>query len=130
MKIRIKGNSLRYRLTKTDVNSFCIDGYLEETTRFGNNELVYAVKLYNENDLSAGFENNKITLFMPHSFAKEWAETERVGFESKNQDLYLLIEKDFKCLDEVAEDQSDNYPNPLAGTNKLFLLNPSSNQEN
>lgn len=121
MKIRIKGNSLRYRLTKTDVNSFCIDGYLEETTRFGNNELIYAVKRYNENDLSAGFENNRITLFMPHSFAREWAETERVGFESKNQDLYLLIEKDFKCLDEVVEDQSDNYPNPLAGTNKLFL---------
>jgi len=25
-----------------------------------------------------------------------------------------LVEKDFKCLDNVAEDQSDNYPNPLA----------------
>jgi hypothetical protein len=113
MKIRIKGNSLRYRLTKTEVDCICKDGYLEEKTCFGNNELIYALKLYNENDLSAGFENNKITLFMPYAFAKEWIETDRVGYENKNQDLYLLIEKDFKCLDDVAEDQSDNYPNPL-----------------
>ena len=28
--------------------------------------------------------------------------------------LYILIEKDFKCLDNTIEDQSDNYPNPLA----------------
>ena len=28
--------------------------------------------------------------------------------------LYLLLEKDFKCLDNTTEDQSDNYPNPLA----------------
>lgn len=117
MKIRIKGNSLRYRLTKTDVSCICKDGYLEERTRFGNNELIYALKVCNKEDLSAGFENNKITLFMPRTFAEEWAETERVGFESKNQDLYLLIEKDFKCLDEVVEDQSDNYPNPLKKDN-------------
>lgn len=114
MKIRIKGNSLRYRLTKTDVECICRDGYLEEKTRFVNNELIYALRLYNEIHLSALFENNKITLFMPYAFAKEWAETEKVGYENKSQDLYLLVEKDFKCLDEVAEDQSDNYPNPLA----------------
>jgi len=26
--------------------------------------------------------------------------------------LHLLLEKDFVCLDNTAEDQSDNYPNP------------------
>jgi len=29
-----------------------------------------------------------------------------------DQSLYLLIEKDFKCLDETTEDQSDNFENP------------------
>jgi hypothetical protein len=30
------------------------------------------------------------------------------------QELFLLIEKDFVCLDNTFEDQSDNYPNPNA----------------
>jgi hypothetical protein len=50
---------------------------------------------------------------MPADMANEWVATEKVGFESTDNELYLLIEKDFKCLDDVAEDQSDNYPNPL-----------------
>jgi hypothetical protein len=113
MKIRIKGNSLRYRLTKTDVERFSDEGYLEEETAFGNRVLTYALQVYGSNKLSAGFEDNKITLFMPEHMAEDWAATDKVGFEETNGPLYLLIEKDFKCLDNVAEDQSDNYPNPL-----------------
>jgi hypothetical protein len=53
-------------------------------------------------------------MFMPNAMAEEWTSTDQVGFENNGGQLYLLIEKDFKCLDNVAEDQSDNYPNPLA----------------
>ena len=31
---------------------------------------------------------------------------------SETVSLYLLIEKDFACLDHSSEDQSDNYENP------------------
>jgi hypothetical protein len=48
---------------------------------------------------------------------REFAETDKVGFEGKHGALNLLVEKDFTCLDNVAEDQSDNYPNPLADKN-------------
>lgn len=115
MKIRIKGNSLRYRLTKKDVERFCEDGYIEEVVDFGGQTLVYALQRNNLSALLATFEGNQITLFMPVAMAAEWEHTERVGFEGLDNGLSLLIEKDFKCLDNVAEDQSDNYPNPLAG---------------
>lgn len=114
MKIRIKGNSLRFRLTKSDVAQFAEYGYAEETTDFGNHVFTYAVQKNNLHNLSAVFENSKITLFMPEYMANEWANTDKVGFEYTENGLYLLIEKDFKCLDTIAEDQSDNYPNPLA----------------
>jgi hypothetical protein len=113
MKIRIKGNSLRYRLTKTDVERFANEGYLEEQTVFGSEVLIYALQVDNTERLSANFENNKITLLMPKMLAENWTVTDRVGFEETTGPLCLLIEKDFKCLDNVAEDQSDNYPNPL-----------------
>ena len=114
MKIRIKGNSIRYRLTKKDVELFAQNGYLEETIDFGNQALVYALQQNKLNNLSAIFENNKITLFMPREMVNEWVGTNKVGFEHIDNNIYLLVEKDFQCLDNVAEDQSDNYPNALA----------------
>lgn len=53
-------------------------------------------------------------MFVPAFMAEEWVTTDCVGYEKCDGPLYLLIEKDFKCLDNVAEDQSDNYPNPLS----------------
>lgn len=116
MKIRIKGNSLRYRLTKSDIDCFSNNGYIEETICFGNQKLVYALQRFRVDELTADFNDQKIVLYVPLAITEEWTTTDRVGFENNDSSLYLLIEKDFKCLDNVAEDQSDNYPNPLAGT--------------
>jgi hypothetical protein len=113
MKIRIKGNSLRYRLTRTDVEHLAEDGYLENSTDFGSSTLIYALQKTTAGLLSASFENNTIATYVPQWMVTELRETDRVGFESRESDLYILIEKDFVCLDTVAEDQSDNYPNPL-----------------
>jgi len=113
MKLRIKGNSLRYRLTRSEVERFCSSGYFEESIYFGSTSLTYALEQNSAEKLSASFDNNKITLFMPAVMANEWANTARVGFENNEGEIYLLVEKDFVCLDTVNEDQSDNYPNPL-----------------
>ncbi|UOE52799.1 hypothetical protein MTO98_17155 [Mucilaginibacter sp. SMC90] len=114
MKIRIKGNSLRYRLTKTDVEKFDTNGYLEEATQFGSKVFKYALQRSAQNSLTASFNNDTITMYMPVTMALEWTSTDQVGYENNTGAMYLLIEKDFKCLDNVAEDQSDNYPNPLS----------------
>ena len=117
MKLRIKGNSLRIRLTKTEVSKLAQTGYLEEQTSFGNNLFIYAVQKTDAADLSATFENNKITMFVPDSFIKDWPENNVIALDTKmpisqTESLYLLIEKDFICLDETTEDQGDNFENP------------------
>jgi hypothetical protein len=112
MKIRIKGNSLRYRLSKSDVERFCSVGYIEEITDFGSQQLIYALQRGGHDGLEATFDNNKITVTMPATMASEWDQTDRVGFDGQDNKLTLLIEKDFQCLDNVVEDQSDNYPHP------------------
>jgi hypothetical protein len=114
MKLRIKGNSLRYRLTKSDVSQLAENGYLEEKVDFGEQVLIYALKVIDTNALTSTFKNNVITVFLPLNMLTELHDTDKVGFEGSHGTLYLLIEKDFTCLDNVAEDQSDNYPNPLA----------------
>lgn len=120
MKLRIKGNSIRIRLSKSEVDYFGTTGYLVEKTEFGNSELVYALQSKtNSNEISANFEGNTVLVTIPENLKKEWVETDIIGLENKldigmGKQLFLLIEKDFVCLDNTLEDQSDNYPNPNA----------------
>jgi hypothetical protein len=114
MKLRIKNNGIRYRLTKTDVANLAKYGVIKEKVNFGDSELVYVLQDTVDNELSADFKNNIMTMYIPKIMISQFANTDRVGFEHNNGELQLLIEKDFTCLDNVDEDQSDNYPNPLA----------------
>ena|ERR1700743_2695275 len=114
MKLRIKSNSIRYRLTRTDVDQLLKAGYLKDGVNFGDDELTYVLQSTGEEQLSADFKNNIVTLYIPKPMLIELANTDKVGFEHTDGALHLLVEKDFMCLDNVAEDQSDNYPNPLA----------------
>src|SRR4051812_5004513 len=118
MKIRIKGNSIRLRLSKTDVERLDQTGYLEEQTSFPENKFIYALKSSDiGKELSATFEGNKITVTIPKALIYNWPVNDTVGFDSRikiteTDSLYLLVEKDFICIDETTEDQSDNYENP------------------
>lgn len=118
MKIRIKGNSLRYRLTKSDVFRLSQEGYLEDKTDFGDRQLIYVVQKTEGSELSAFFNDNVICLGIPGKMIQELVVTDLTGFGGNQGKLHLLVEKDFTCLDHVDEDQSDNYPNPLAEKTK------------
>lgn len=118
MKIRIKGNSIRYRLTKSEVEAFAKTGIYKEKTAFNGNTFSYVLKAKEGIDnLEADFSNNTITLLFPKSYVENWRDSNKVGFShifvlNSGTQLDLLVEKDFVCMDESVEDQSDNYPNP------------------
>ncbi|MBL0048014.1 MAG: hypothetical protein IPP32_07970 [Bacteroidetes bacterium] len=118
MKIRIRGNSIRLRLSKSEIDRFGEVGNLEEKTEFPNGTFYYALSAdKSATELTAQFEASRMTVFVPLNIQKEWTTTDRVGFENKmktasDKQLFILIEKDFVCLDHTTEDQSDNYPNP------------------
>ena len=121
MKIRIKGNSKRYRLTKTEVETFCKTGRFQESTDIGDATFTYALQSKQGIDtIDAQFQADTITLFLETNKSKNWFQTNQIGFShslksTNGSVLTLLIEKDFVCTDETVEDQSDNYPNPKVG---------------
>ena len=124
MKLRIRGNSIRLRLTKTEIAQFGETGLVEETVEFGtgeNQRFVYALSAAEIGEPRAAFENNRMTVFLPRAQADEWARTNRVGIRaeqklSENKFLQILVEKDFACLEErPGEDDADAFPHPLAG---------------
>jgi hypothetical protein len=118
MKIRIKDNSIRFRLTKSEVKKLCTEGYLQSTTELNTATLTYAIQVQeNMQSLNADFVNNKITLLFPSAEAAVWNDSDRITYENtvilnSGNSLKLLLEKDFICLDHTHEDQSDNYENP------------------
>lgn len=120
MKIRIKGNSVRYRLTRPEVENFCRNGYLEEVTEFPSGHFKYALRAKTDIDqLQADFVGNTITMFLPDSEKEKWFHSELVGYKnsihtSDGSSMALMLEKDFVCLDNTEEDQTQNYPNPNA----------------
>ncbi len=93
---------------------------IEETTPFRIKNFRYRVEQSRANDeLSATFADNRITLYLPEKYAKSWNINDQVGFENTmelpgQQQLLLLLEKDFNCLSPRGEDETDNYINPKA----------------
>lgn len=119
MKVRIKGNTLRLRLSKSEVAKIGSDGYVEDAIHFPNNaQLKYAMKVSDVDALSATMAHCAITVHLPKALAKTWVETEQVGFDAhqpldNGESLYILVEKDFQCLTaRPNEDESDNYAHP------------------
>jgi len=118
MKLRIKGNSLRLRLSKSDVAALAEKGKVSDQITFGFSSLVYELKA-NEGveKLAAYFSNNTITVHINAAFARAWKDNEVISISDLQEikggeELKLLVEKDFQCLDPTHEDQSDNYVNP------------------
>lgn len=119
MKIRIKDNTVRFRLSKPEVEEFGKTGVIESRTDFSPMPFIYVLKSSPTlNELSASFQNNTVTLLVPVSWVEDWVNSNRTGFDGKitsdnGAQVQLLLEKDFKCLDNSIEDQADNYENPL-----------------
>ncbi len=118
MKIRIKGNSVRMRLNKSEVARLTTTGYVEEHTAFGEAKFTYALRSVMDGDaLTASFEKNQITMFVPQTLIRDWSTNDVVGFSAtmplnEHESLALLLEKDFQCLDKIEEDHYDKYENP------------------
>lgn len=120
MKIRIKGNSVRIRLSKLEIDELGKQGFISDKTHFPNGVFEYGLIIRHDiGQIEAEFNTKGIYLHIPQHWADEWIATQRVGFDSRiklvdDDELYLLIEKDFQCMDNTIEDQSDMYPNPLS----------------
>lgn len=116
MKLRIRGNSIRLRLLKSEVARLAESGEVSESTDFGGGaKLTYRLIVDSQaGDVAASFASGVISVNLPAAVAEEWAANdEQVGIEAEIDGLSILIEKDFACL--TREDDPDNldaFPNP------------------
>ncbi|CAN5436057.1 hypothetical protein BH10ACI1_BH10ACI1_33610 [soil metagenome] len=112
MKLRIRGNSIRFRLTRSEVESFATQAMIEEVVGLSPQNFSYALEKVSAQNLSVTFENGKISVFVPIIIANQWTNGEQVSMEGNDGGLRILIEKDFACLNP-RKDELDNFPHPL-----------------
>jgi hypothetical protein len=113
MKLRIRGNSLRFRLNQTEITSLATGNEVKETTDFGNGEtFVYSISTSKIEQTIASFQNGKIQISVPIDSAKNLAESDEVGISANQNSLKILIEKDFACLQPRGEEDKDTFPHP------------------
>lgn len=121
MKLRIRDNSIRLRLTQTEVETVRADALVRGRVRFaGGNTFDYILESSPATvKPEAHFSNNALTVRIPESEILQWSTTEQVSISAEQilhggDPLKILIEKDFTCLaPRDGEDESDMYANPM-----------------
>jgi hypothetical protein len=117
MKLRMHDNSLRLRLSQSDVTRLHDTGKVEEVVVFEpGKQLVYAIETGVLDEATATFDDAKIRVTLPTRAAKQWMESDQTGIEASTGTLRLVIEKDFECLHREPQAGEDAFPNPLAST--------------
>ncbi len=118
MKVRIKGNSIRLRLSTKDVLSFQQTHEIVDTTQFpGGTSLSYRLStslscMFYE----AVFSDNCIDLKIPYADFRTLTDTNEEGISghvpiNASEHLQLDIEKDFACVGRSEEANADTFPN-------------------
>jgi hypothetical protein len=125
VKLRIKGSSLRLRLTQGEIRELAEGRAVEETVPFAPQAiLTYRLKRDAEaGEITAAYTGNIIEIRVPERAALHWCATEQVSLTHSQPvpggELRIALEKDFACLaPRTDEDESDNFPHPQTGSLK------------
>lgn len=121
MKLRIRGNSVRMRLTRAEVAALGEAGRAEDCVGFSPiEELRYGVAVTADGALRVEFGGDRLTVHVPKVLVERWLQPSEVSIEGRQPiggaaELKILVEKDFACLAPRGdEDDADLFENPAA----------------
>src|SRR5512143_3626047 len=102
MKLRLRGNTLRLRITRSEVDRLLAGEVVAEVLPLAPNPLTYALGVADVPAIAASFEGARLEVLVPRALARDWLGSERVGVDAEQTSggtpLHLLLEKDFACL--------------------------------
>jgi hypothetical protein len=123
LKLRVRDNSIRLRLSQSEVELVRADGLVRGSVPFAGS---YSFDYVLESSPAtvkpeAHISNNVLTVRVPETEIHSWADSEDVSISARQildggDHLSILVEKDFACLaPREGEDETDMYPHPKAG---------------
>jgi hypothetical protein len=122
LKLRIQDNSIRFRLTRREVDALRDDGRVSGAVCFPDGaSLEYTVETSTlTGQPRASYSPDGLVVQIPQAAARHWAATEEVSITGaqalQSGQLSILVEKDFACLSpREGEDEAQFFPHPLKG---------------
>jgi hypothetical protein len=124
MKLRIKGNSIRLRVSRSELERFLSGSRIEETVHFApetDARLIYALESARQAvPVVVRYQPQAVTVVLSEDQARIWSGENEIGVYTSIEigaagALEVIVEKDFACLDRSDEDNSDTFANPHAG---------------
>lgn len=120
MKMRILDQSIRFRLTQSEVQQFDQQGHVETHILFAPNatqKLSYRIAQDDQaTEVFADYLDHTVTVHVPHSIAQRWIHSDEVSFstpKATTESVFVLVEKDFQCLNpREGNDDQDTFPHP------------------
>jgi hypothetical protein len=124
MKVRISGNSLRYRVSRSDLASLQAGRRIQTTIHFASHpdaKFTYTLERSSSvRPVDVRYRLGEVTVVLSSELADRWCSPDEVGiydtFDIGNgKTLDLVLEKDLACLDGIDVQNVDTFPNPAAG---------------
>lgn len=119
MKLRIRGNSIRLRVSKSELSQIATSGAAEDAVRFAAGAVLrYGIEVTPAGPVSARLADGFVRVTVPKSSVDLWMQPEEVSIEGQQalgngEFLRILVEKDYTCLaPRSGEDDSDLFANP------------------
>lgn len=119
MKLRIRGNSVRIRVSQPELAQIAKDGSAEDKVQFSPaNELRYRVDVKPTGAVEAEFHGALLRVTLPKAEVERWLAPDQVAIEGQQPigdgtHLRILVEKDYTCLaPRASEDDSELFANP------------------
>ena len=111
MKVRLFEQSIRVRLSQSEVAKLAATGQLSETLSFaGGGTLEYAIE--SGPALEASLQGSKLAITLPADRALRWATDSEVAISGVSGGVQISVEKDFQCLHGPESENPDAFPNP------------------
>ena len=111
MKIRILGNSIRFRVSMDEMEQLYLGEIIVSVTDFISGALEILI-VPHANSHYIDFIQNTITLKLNNKELEQLHTSSATGFTFVSKTLTVLFEKDFKCLTDRGEDETKLYKNP------------------
>ena len=120
MKLRVRDQSVRFRLSPEDVATLGRGESVIGVLRLGPDHTIsYGLKVGSHDVIAVEPVPSGVIIACPGPLIEQLVHTEEVGFSGDVQlqaggALRVLVEKDFQCLIPRGEDDGNTFPNPNA----------------
>lgn len=120
MKLRLRGNNLRLRVNRREVEQLASGEALQERVSFpGGASLSYILETAFDSLPEASFRGGVIRIAAPAATVQPWASSDEVGIyfnlPAGGASLKIALEKDLECIDLPPEERDpDAFPRSAA----------------